>query len=149
MPESDSIRDHVSNYIHEGKQFPDDGRSMLLTVGRIRRLTGPGSLDFGGSEYAPAPSEEMEAKKDSPDDKFGWWRLEPGLYRVEFNESLSNERDAVFQLQPWGSALEAGITHPARLIRGSMSPVSTIVTVGEHGTNIKENARISELVKLI
>ena len=46
------LTDIVTGIIHEGKQLSEDKKELLLTVKRVGRITGGGSLDFGGSEYS-------------------------------------------------------------------------------------------------
>jgi len=61
----------VKNYIHEGKQFPENIPVALVTVGRIGVIAGRGSLDFGGSEYSEAQVDWLEPQKKQVDDKYG------------------------------------------------------------------------------
>ena len=57
-----------------------------LTANSIYRLTGPGAVDFGGSEELPAPSEKITPEKTSAEDSYGWWDLAPGTYILRYNE---------------------------------------------------------------
>lgn len=142
------IQELVQNYIHEGKQLDEEESSMLLTVGRVGTLVGRGSLDFGGSEYVPAPTAWQEPVKESPDDSYGWWHLEPGSYMIEFNESLRVEAEERLFFQIWEEAARTGLSHPGELITASREPLATTVQVPSAGVDIKENARISRVTLL-
>ena len=138
----------VSNYIHDGKQIDENTGSMILTVGRIGTLVGRGSLDFGGSEFAPSPTAWQEPVKKSGDDKYGWWHLEPGSYLLEFNESLLLSKGEKAMLQIWEEAARTGVAHPTELILTSREPLATVMSVPTPGVDIKENARISRVLLL-
>jgi hypothetical protein len=142
-----AISEIVTNYIHEGKQFSEDGTSAVLTAGRIGRVTTGGALDFGGSEYAQARVSWLEPQKQSPDDKYGWWKLSQGEYRLELNESVSLPGDGSKRVlfHPWSEAAKAGLSHPSEVISASRSPIVTHLTVGPQGLSIKENARVSQV----
>lgn len=144
-----AIEKVITNYIHEGKQLDEGTGSMILTAGRIGTLVGRGSLDFGGSEYAPAPTAWQEPVKANPDDKYGWWHLEPGSYLLEFNESVKLEAGERVIFQIWEEAARTGIAHPTEVIVGSREPLATVMQVAAPGVDIKENARLSRVVLLV
>jgi len=139
------LKHAIRNYIHEGKQFLEGTETALLTVNRIGTLTSRGSLDFGGSEYSAGEIEWMEAQKQSPDDKYGWWRLEPGSYVVEFNESLQATKRQRFYLQPWEHVTANGTSHPFFILIPPRDTLRVYISVGPAGLDIKENARFSEI----
>jgi hypothetical protein len=143
-----SIDAVIRNYIHERKQLDEKSGSMILTAGRIGTLVGRGSLDFGGSEFAPSPTAWQEPVKASPDDKYGWWHLEPGSYLLEFNESIVLEERERVLLQIWEEAARTGLAHPTELIVASREPLATVMQVPTPGVDIKENARISRVLLL-
>jgi hypothetical protein len=137
----------LTGYIHEGKQFAPDGSSAVLTVKRIGRLSAGGALDFGGSEYAEAEVSWIEPQKQSAEDKYGWWKLSQGHYRIEINESVSVPEDqpTALLLHPWPDAVRAGVNHPSEVITDSREPLFTHIGVGPQGISIKENARLGRL----
>lgn len=148
MSSNDDLKKVIQNIIHEPTQFPSDGNLAYLTVAKIGRITRGGALDFGGSEYREAEVEWIQPKKQSADDKYGWWDLEPGMYAAQFNEGLNFSGDSGVVLQIWSGALQAGVTHPTEVITESRNPLRTLIEVGKPGGSIKENARLSE-VRLI
>ncbi len=158
-----SIKDLVSNYISEKKQFPSDNLA-LLTVARVGTYAVRGSLDFGGSEYNEAGIKWLTPRKGAEDDTYGWWHLSEGMYVVELNERISAPANIRLLLQIWEKAQRAGIVHPSFSIEagekaqhtGSMEeaspedaePLRVTVSVGSTGIDIKENARFSKLILL-
>ena len=139
------IQEIVGDYIHEGKQVVREGRSMVLTVGRLGTIVGRGSLDFGGSEYAPAPVAWQKPVKKSADDKYGWWHLEAGSYLLELNESLLPEEGEELLIQIWDQAARTGVYHPTELVAEPRQPLTTVLQVPNGGVDIKENARITRV----
>jgi len=116
-----------------------------LTVDQVFRLTGPGQLDFGGSEWAEAPREQLSPEKAHPDDDYGWWRLDAGTYIVRYNETLKLEAHQQARLYPLDRLLQAGASHPTRTLRDPSGPLEHLLTVGSAGCDLKENCRISRL----
>lgn len=135
----------LQNIVHEETQFPEQNNLAYITVKRIGRLETSGALDFGGSEYASAEIRWLEPEKGASDDKYGWWNLDSGKYFVQFNESLKLDDKSGILLQIWSKALHAGVSHPTMVITESQDPLHTLITVGDQGTSIKENARLSEV----
>lgn len=114
-----------------------------LTAGAIYRLTGPGRLDFGGSELRAAGRQELEPELASPDDDYGWWRLEAGTYALRYNEAVEPEEGEVGFILPLERVLRAGASHPAFAVDGRRDPLETLFTVGRLGCHLKENCRVS------
>lgn len=117
-----------------------------LTVGSVYRLTGPGSLDFGGSELEAAQKQEMEPELRHQDDDYGWWELDAGTYLVRYNESLSLDSGRWAYLLPHERLLMAGASHAAFVVDGPRDPLETLLSVGPAGCNLKENCRLSRVV---
>jgi len=116
-----------------------------LTVGQVFRLTGPGQLDFGGSEWAEAPREQLSPEKAHPEDDYGWWRLDAGTYIVRYNESLQLADDQQARLSPLDRLLQAGAQHPTQVLNAPDGPLDMLLTVGSGGIHLKENCRISRV----
>jgi deoxycytidine triphosphate deaminase len=140
---SDAARDHVDGLVHYDTQATSHG--LDLTAGAIHRLTGPGHLDFGGSEFAPAEHAAIEPERAHPDDDYGWWSLMGGTYRVVYNETLALPDGYVAHLTSHERLLDAGAQHPATTLTGAQDPLTTLLTVSDAGCRIKENSRISRL----
>ena len=130
----------VDGLIHEPSQTGDG--SVDLTVDSIARITDPGQADFGGDEYAEPGTESVVPEKRDPDDDYGWWELDAGVYLLDYNESLSSA-NVSFVLQPHDRILALGASHPTVHVTdlGSV-PLS----VPDGGVALKENARVSRLL---
>lgn len=140
----DRTRSRVEGLLHLDTQRAAVG--LDLTVGHVFRLTGPGSLDFGGSELEAAGREAVESELRHEDDDYGWWDLEPGSYVVRYNETLAPEEDETAHVLPLERLLLAGASHAAFLVDGPRDPLETLLTVSAAGCSLKENCRISRVV---
>jgi len=145
MPDNKKLKEILTNIIHEPTQFHQELNLAYVTVSRIGKLQKRGSLDFGGSEYSKASVEWLSPEKKASDDKYGWWSLEGGSYRVEFNEGVNLPDDTGVLLQIWADAAKNGVTHPTEVITDSREPLSAQIHVSPPGIEIKENARLSEI----
>lgn len=148
MPNFDreDVGDRVSDLLHRDTQAFEFG--IDLTVAEIHKLTGPGSLDFGGSEFQPAPTEILEPVKRDPDDEYGWWPLKQGTYLMRYNEGVQLGDDEVGLVQPHPRLMLAGAQHASFLLVGEEEHVATLLSVGTAGVDVKENSRVSRLLIL-
>lgn len=142
-----SIIDFVRDLISDDKQI--EGELAVLTVGRIGRITVPGALDFGGSEYRAASVAWLEPEKQSPDDKYGWWKLEGGSYLVELNETIVPHDAHPVVLQTWPAAMEAGVWHETVMISSTSEKPTLSLQVPQVGVAIKENSRITAAIPIL
>lgn len=142
----DATRSQMQGIVHLDTQRAAAG--LDLTAAALFRLTGPGSLDFGGSELEAAPREEVAPRRRSEEDDYGWWELEGGAYIVRYNESLALDDGQVGLVFPLERLVSAGAHHPTFLVDGSREPLETLLMVGHAGCHLKENCRISRLVVL-
>ena len=142
---SDKVVESISDIIHRDTQEQDS--HIDLTVAQVHRITGAGSLDFGGSEFNPATTEKLNSKKQKPDDDYGWWKLQQGPYKIIFNESLKDLSDKVAIISPHPHLREAGVIADTYLIspKEESGSFSMNITVSEAGCNIKENARVAQI----
>jgi deoxycytidine triphosphate deaminase len=119
-----------------------------LTVGRISAVKKEGDLDFGGSEEKEPLTEELKPVKRNPDDEYGWWNLTAGEYIVKFNETVEVPENSLCVLQPLLRTMKAGVMHPTLLLMSGEKIDEVVLLVGKSGLNIKENARISSLMRI-
>ncbi|HET8865788.1 MAG TPA: hypothetical protein VFM80_08815 [Gracilimonas sp.] len=143
---SDKLIEQVSNIIHrETQKHPDH---LDLTVAEVHRITGAGSLDFGGSEFKPAATEKLTPEKQKTEDDYGWWKLGHGPYKIISNERVDLPEKSSALITPHQHASKAGLVANSYLLSADESNpdrLSMNVTVSEAGCNIKENARVAEL----
>lgn len=126
----------VDGLVHPETQVHDG--AVDLTVANVHVIDEPAHLDFGGSELQLPATTELEPEKRHPDDDYGWWSLDPGLYTVEFNETLTAP---VAFIQPREALVAAGAIHPA----GWFERLPDVGLFVGGGLECKENARISTL----
>ncbi|MDX1617647.1 MAG: hypothetical protein R3224_02595 [Balneolaceae bacterium] len=143
--QSDELIEHTSDIIH--KETQQHKLNLDLTASEIFRLTGPGALDFGGSEFEPAQFERIEPAKKNPDDEYGWWNLNTGTYKVRFNEHLKNLDDTLIAIAAHPHARKAGIIADTCLLNpeDNLETIEMNFRVPHTGTSIKENARFATL----
>jgi deoxycytidine triphosphate deaminase len=137
---SGTIPDHIKNIIHEDTQL--HSQRIDLTVKSIQRTAKAGSLDFGGSEFEAAGMETIPAAKRNADDDYGWWKLDAGIYRAQFNEELSMPDNVAAIITPHDHAQDAALLAGTDIVAESGS-IGMLFQVPGCGCNIKENARIA------
>lgn len=142
---SDVFDGLLDDALHADTQVED--RTVSLTAGAISELTGPGHLDFGGSEFQLADRHAVEPMKRNEDDDYGWWSLAEGQYIVEFNETIDLTQGHYGLVQPHDHLYWNGVNHPTLLLDADDTDmrISIPITVGQNGVEIKENARVSSL----
>ena len=144
--DKEHVAERTTDLLHLDTQgFPF---GVDLTVAEVHRLVGRGSLDFGGSEFAEAPTEKIEPVKRDADDDYGWWALEQGTYLVRYNEGIDLEDDEVALIQPHPRLMRAGAHHPSFPAFGTEDDLVTVLSVGRGGCDLKENCRVSRLLVL-
>lgn len=144
MRSADALARQIDGLVHLDTQRAPSG--IDLTVDEIYRTTGPGQLDFGGSEFQAVPREPITPVLDDPDDDYGWWTLEQGAYVVRYNESLRLDEGQKAVVSPLERTLHAGAHHGAFLLDDGRDPLETLLVVSRMGCRLKENCRLSRLV---
>jgi len=142
--DTDALRSNVNGLVHFDTQRAATG--LDLTVDAIYQLTGAGQLDFGGSEFEPAGREPLAPQRAHPDDTYGWWNLEAGMYIIRYNEALHFDAGQRAEVFPLDRLLQAGASHSAFTVHGTQDPLETLLMVGAHGVRLKENCRVSRLI---
>lgn len=138
----DVLATMVEGILHEPTQVHDG--QVDLSVDTVERIEGDASLDFGGGEYGPADRSEISPERHDPDDEYGWWELDAGVYRATFNESFDPGDEVIGLVQPLERASTNGLTHGTAVLRTGQDPVAVTIQVGAP-IEIKENARLSGL----
>ena len=136
----------IENYINLDKQLTPNG--LDLTVGRVFEFDAPGALDFSNSERVVPAGLELPPQKAVPADKYGWWDLNKGAYKVRTNEvvNLPNNLAALAfsrtSLLRMGAFTQNGVWDVGFQGRGEF----ILVVENAQGIKLKENARIVQLV---
>jgi len=159
--EKEEIKEIVQNSIEDypkfDMQFDDDrgiGKGNFdLTVGKIFKISGKGKMDFSDNEREIAKTEEIGPEKENEDDKYGWWNLATGIYRIEVNEKIKLPENLAGRIYSRASLLKNGVfVVPCYLQKGFDSErldsgrKFTLVVQNPEGIDIKENARILGLI---
>ena len=143
----DQLANYVVSFIHRDTQ--QQKHKIDLTIDEVHTFIGPGSLDFGGSEFEPANRQLISPQKKDQSDDYGWWMLPKGSYRLRMNEKIKpgNSNSIIGILVPHEHAQLAGIISDSRLLAvgKEQQPLALNIHVPEPGCNIKENARVASL----
>jgi hypothetical protein len=131
--------ERLEGIVHAPSQVHEDG--VDLTVGEVFRFEAAGQLDFGGGEFEAAETTRLEPELKNPDDDYGWWELEQGVYRIRFNERAETDSSDVVRMQPLPRLLDCGVSHPTLEWTGAEGTLETIIQVPACGVALKENFR--------
>lgn len=134
--------EHVENMTYKDKQVQEKG--LDLTIKDVSVPSGPGSVDFGGSEFEAQEKEPIPMKIPAGE-KHGWWNLAPGQYIITYNEKFRVPEGRVGIIQPLDRILNNNTSHPSIMITDGREPLAMVLSVGAPGIEIKQNARISRL----
>ena len=138
----------VEEYINLDKQLTPNG--FDLSVGKVFEFDSAGDLDFSNLERVVPQGKELVPKKRKAEDKYGWWQLAKGAYKVRTNEvvNLPNNLAALgftrTSLLRMGGLTQNGIWDAGFKGRGEF----ILVVDNPQGINIKQNARIVQLMFL-
>ncbi len=136
----------IQDYIDLETQLTPQG--FDLTAGEIHRYKGKGKLDFSNSEREISESEKIRPEKENEEDKYGWWHLEPGVYKVKMNEKVDIPETLAGLAFPRSSLLRMGCTvENAVWDSGATVKGSCLLRVeNSDGISIKQNARFNQLI---
>ncbi len=138
----------IQDYMNLDKQLTPNG--FDLTVGKVFEFSSCGSLDFSNKERLLSEEKELFPQKINPEDKFGWWQLGPGSYKVRTNEQVSLPNNLIALAFSRTSLLRLGaFTQHGVWDAGFSGKGEFILTVANvQGMRLKQNARIAQLVFL-
>ena len=136
----------LSDYVDLNTQLTPNG--FDITVEKVFKITQKGSLDFSNKERVLPETEECTLKKNKPRDRFGWWELAAGVYKIRCNEYCSFPNDLIALAFPRSSLLRMGVfTHSAVWDAGFKGKSEFILSVqNPYGLRLKQNARVAQLV---
>jgi dUTP pyrophosphatase len=136
----------VTGYIDLDRQLTPNG--FDLTVAKIYEFVGAGDIDFSNKERRLPETKELPPEKLSPKDKFGWWRLKNGVYKILTNETVNLQNDMIGIAFSRSSLLRMGAFAQNGVWDAGFSGKSEFVLVvsNPQGINLKENARIVQLL---
>ncbi len=136
----------IQEYINLDTQLTPNG--IDLTCAEVFEFSGAGSMDFSNKERVLPECKKVPAVKREPKDKFGWWHLNKGAYKVKTNEVVNIPKDLVglafsrTSLLRMGGFTQHGVWDAGFEGRGEF----ILVVDNPAGINIKQNARVAHLV---
>ena len=136
----------VSDHVDLEKQLTPNGFDM--TVAKVYEFDSEGALDFSNKErVVPECRELMPVKKDSAD-KYGWWDLKKGVYKILTNETVNIPNDLVGIAFTRSSLLRMGAFAQNGVWDAGFRGKSEFVLVVENpfGIRLKQNARVIQLM---
>jgi dUTP pyrophosphatase len=138
----------ISDFIHLETQLTPNG--FDLSVGKIFQFTAAGALDFSNKERIVPEGKEILPKKIKAQDKFGWWHLKKGSYRIRTNETINLPTDLIALAFSRTSLLRMGAFTAHGVWDAGFKGKGEFILVIENpkGARIKQNARIAQLVFL-
>lgn len=138
----------IEEYIDLEKQLTPNG--FDLSVGKIYEFNSKGDLDFSNLERVVPEGKEIIPVKRKEEDKYGWWQLSKGAYKIRTNEKVnlpSNLAALGFtrtSLLRMGALTQNGIWDAGFKGKGEF----ILVVDNPQGINIKQNARVVQLMFL-
>lgn len=138
----------VSGFIDLKTQLTPGG--FDLTVAKLFAFGSAGALDFSNKERALPKAKEIKPKKARAKERFGWWRLAKGCYKVVTNEVVALPDDLMAIAFTRSSLLRMGaFTQNAVWDAGFVGRSEFLLVVeNKEGLRLKENARVTQLVFL-
>ena len=136
----------IKGYIDLDTQLTPNG--FDLTVGNIFEFNNSGALDFSNKEREVPECRELLPKKRTPQDKFGWWNLKKGAYKVRTNEVINLPNDLIAlgfsrtYLLRMGSFTQHGVWDAG--FKGKSEFI--LVVHNPKGILLKQNARVTQLI---
>ena len=141
-------RNLIEDYLNLEIQITPNG--FDLTAGGIFEFDTQGALDFSNKERQVPEGKEVLLQREKPQDKFGWWNLKKGIYKIRTNEVINLPRDLIAIAFPRTSLLRMGAFTVHGVWDAGFMGKSEFVLVVEniHGIRLKQNARIAQLAFL-
>lgn len=136
----------IEGYIDLGTQLTPNG--FDLTVKSVFEFDASGTLDFSNKERIIPEGREILPTKENPQDKFGWWNLKKGAYKVKTNEIINLPRDLIGIAFSRTSLLRAGAFTQHGVWDAGFKGRSEFILAVENpqGLRLKQNARLVQIV---
>lgn len=152
MLNKDEIKELIKNnnlierYIDLNYQLQPNG--FDITVDKIYRYDTQGKLDFSNSERIISDCVEIKPEKEKGDDKYGWWQLKKGGYKIKTNEKVNLPNNLAALAFSRSSLLRNGAFTVHGVWDAGFSGKSEFLidVKNPNGLKIKENARIAQMV---
>jgi len=138
----------IQDFIDLETQLSPNG--FDLTVKKVFQFDSCGALDFSNKERVVPQGKEITPKKKNKLNKFGWWHLQKGAYKIRTNELVNLPCDLIALGYCRSSLLRMGaFTQNAVWDAGFRGRSEFILVVANpKGIRLKENARLIQLIFL-
>lgn len=138
----------LTDYIDLKTQLTPNG--VDLTAASIYEFDSAGKVDFSNKERLIPECREIVPQEKAQGEKFGWWSLKPGIYKVRTNETVNLPSDLVALAFSRTSLLRMGaFTQHGVWDAGFSGKGEFILSVqNPNGLKLKQNARVAQLVFL-
>jgi len=136
----------VENYINLETQLTPNG--FDLTVAGVAAFAAIGTLDFSNQERKLPAARDILPKKNKARDKYGWWILKKGAYKVITNEVVNLPGDLVAMAFSRTSLLRMGGFTQHGVWDAGFKGKSEFILIVENpkGIKLKQNSRIAQLI---
>lgn len=136
----------ITGYIDLDTQLTPNG--FDLTVAEIFEFDTQGALDFSNKERKIPDGKQILPEKRSPNDKFGWWNLKSGTYKIRTNEVVNLSKELIALAFSRTSLLRmGGFTQHGVWDAGFKGKGEFVLVVGNpQGIRIKQNTRVAQLI---
>lgn len=136
----------IEGCINLEKQLTPNG--FDLTVNKIFEFGDFGALDFSNKERIVPKEEEISPQKTNTEDKFGWWNLKKGAYKIITNEICNFPKDLIGIAFPRSSLLRMGAFTQTGVWDAGFRGKSEFILIVENpkGLKLKQNARLVQLI---
>jgi len=136
----------ITDYLNLEVQLTPNG--FDLTVGDVFGFSESGALDFSNKERIVPQAKRVCLKKKNPQDRFGWWALKKGAYKIMTNEAFNIPEDLVVIAFPRSSLLRMGAFTQTGVWDAGFRGRSEFILVVENprGLRLKKNARIVQAI---
>ncbi len=136
----------VEKYIDLEIQLTPNG--FDLTCAGISAFDASGALDFSNKGRKIPEGKKILPQKENPQDKFGWWKLAKGAYKIKTNEVVNLPNNLIALAFSRTSLLRMGAFTQHGVWDAGFKGKGEFVLVVENpsGIKIKENARVAQLI---
>jgi dUTP pyrophosphatase len=138
----------IQDYLNLDIQLTPNG--FDLTAGHVFEFDTAGALDFSNNERVIPKGKEVSPKKKNRKDKFGWWNLAKGAYKIKTNETVNLPNDLVALAFSRTSLLRMGCFTQHGVWDAGFKGKAEFVLIVDNpkGIRLKQNARIAQLIFL-
>jgi dUTP pyrophosphatase len=138
----------VEGYIDLETQLTPNG--FDLTAAEIFEFASAGAVDFSNKERVMCEFKKIDPVKNDIQDKFGWWQLKKGAYKVKTNEVVNMPNNLIATASTRTTLLRMGAHTAHGIWDAGFCGKSEFLLIVENpdGILIKQNARVAQLMFL-